>query len=157
MHLCLRMEALNFPLYHFKIKQEGGREQIFDALRRKFLVLTPEEWVRQHVIRYLIEEKGYPPLLIAIEKSITINGLKRRCDIICYNSKKEVLLVVECKAPEVSITQDTFDQVVKYHLSIQAKCIVVTNGKKHYVCLVENEKYNFLETVPTYHEIFTIH
>jgi predicted type IV restriction endonuclease len=153
MHLCLRMEALNFPLYHFKIKQEGGREQIFDALRRKFLVLTPEEWVRQHVIRYLIEEKGYPPLLIAIEKSITINGLKRRCDIICYNSKKEVLLVVECKAPEVKITQETFDQVVKYHLSIGARCIVVTNGKKHYVCLASDLSYSFLSLIPNFTEL----
>lgn len=150
MHLCIRMEALNFPLYEFKIKHEGGREQIFDALRRKFLVLTPEEWVRQHVIKYLIEEKGYPPLLIAIEKSITINGLKRRCDIICYNSKKEVLLIVECKAPEVNITQETFDQVVKYHLSIGAKCIVVTNGKKHYVCSIQNKDYQFIEEIPMY-------
>lgn len=147
------MEALNFPQYTFKINKEGGRLQIFDALRRKFLVLTPEEWVRQHVIRYLIEEKGYPPLLIAIEKSITINGLKRRCDIICYNSKKEVMLVVECKAPEVNITQETFDQVVKYHLSIGTKSILVTNGKKHFVCLIENSNYNLLKSVPHFSDL----
>lgn len=146
------MNSLNFPPYKFIIKNEGGRQQIFDALRRKFLVLTPEEWVRQHVIRYLIEEKGYPPLLIAIEKSITINGLKRRCDIICYNSKKEVLLVVECKAPEVNITQETFDQVVKYHLSIGAKCILVTNGLKHFVCLIDQNKFHFIEHLPLFNQ-----
>lgn len=152
MHLC-EMEALNFPQYTFKINKEGGRLQIFDALRRKFLVLTPEEWVRQHVIRYLIEEKGYPPLLIAIEKSITINGLKRRCDIICYNSKKEVVLVVECKAPEVNITQETFDQVVRYHLSVDAKCILVTNGRKHFVCRLQNSAFQLLESVPSYSDL----
>ncbi len=149
MHLCT-MEALNFPPYEFKIKNEGGRQQIFDALRRKFLVLTPEEWVRQHVIRYLIEEKGYPPLLIAIEKSIEINGLKRRCDIICYNSKKEVLLIVECKSPEVKITQETFDQVVRYHLGINTKIIAVTNGIMHFVCSIENNKYSFLQNIPEF-------
>lgn len=147
------MEALNFPLYNFKIKHEGGREQIFDALRRKFLVLTPEEWVRQHVIRYLIEEKGYPPLLIAIEKSITINGLKRRCDIICYNSKKEVLLVVECKAPEVNITQETFDQVVKYHLSIKSKFIMISNGRNHYFCSTDNSNYSFIKNLPNFSNV----
>lgn len=144
------MEALNFPPYEFKIKNEGGRQQIFDALRRKFLVLTPEEWVRQHVIRYLIEEKGYPPLLIAIEKSIEINGLKRRCDIICYNSKKEVLLIVECKAPDVKITQETFDQVVRYHLGMNTRSILVTNGKKHFACKIRNTEYYFTEEIDTF-------
>lgn len=142
------MRQLSFPQYSFKVKTEDGKQQIFDELRRKFMVLTPEEWVRQHVIKYLIEEKGYPPLLIAVEKSINVNGLSRRCDIICYNSKGEVLMIVECKAPEVKISQETFDQVVKYHLSIKAKSIVVTNGMNHYACLIFGNEYTFLKEIP---------
>lgn len=144
------MRQLSFPQYSFKVKTEDGKQQIFDELRRKFIVLTPEEWVRQHVIKYLIEEKGYPPLLIAIEKAISVNGLSRRCDIICYNSKGEVLLMVECKAPKVKITQETFDQVVRYHLSINAKSIVVTNGINHYACLILDNEYSFLKEIPEF-------
>lgn len=144
------MEALNFPPYEFKIKNEGGRQQIFDALRRKFVALTPEEWVRQHVIRYLIEKKGFPPLLIAVEQQIEINGLKRRCDVICYNSKKEVLMIVECKAPEVKITQEVFDQVVKYHYELKSKSILVTNGLKNYAAELSGNELFFLENVPEF-------
>ncbi len=147
------MRQLSFPQYTFKVKTDDGKQQIFDELRRKFVALTPEEWVRQHVIKYLMTEKGYPPLLIAVEKSIKINGLSRRCDIICYNSKGEVLMIVECKAPEVKITQETFDQVVKYHLSINTKSIVVTNGIKHYVCLIKGKEYDFLEEIPVFQMI----
>jgi hypothetical protein len=141
------METLTFPSYEFKIKNVNGRQQIFDALRRKFVALTPEEWVRQHVIRYLIEEKGFPPLLIAVEQQIEINGLKRRCDVICYNSKKEVLMIVECKAPEVKVTQEVFDQVVRYHYELKSKSILVTNGLKNYFALLSEKEIVFLENV----------
>ena len=122
------MEALNFKNYSFRLKKTDDKLWIFDLIRRKYVVLQPEEWVRQHVVHFLIEEKGYPKSLINVEKKLSVNGLTKRYDVVVYSKKGVVLLVVECKAPNVTITQQTFDQIARYNLSLNAQYLMVTNG-----------------------------
>lgn len=146
------MTSLCFPKYEFRIKTEGKHQMIFDGIRKKWLVLTPEEWVRQHMIRYLIEDKNYPASLMAIEMGITLNGTKKRCDIAMYNNKAEAIALVECKAPTVKITQAAFDQIARYNMELKVKYLVVSNGVKHYCCVIDLEKknYQFLNGIPEY-------
>lgn len=125
------MQELNFPFFQFRTKSEGNKPLIFDAFRKKWVVLTPEEWVRQHVLRYLHEVKDFPIGLTAVEASITINGLKRRCDIIYYNQHKKPVFLVECKAPEVELNQAVFDQVLRYNLTVGVPFLFITNGISH--------------------------
>ena len=116
------------------------------------MVLTPEEWVRQHFVQYLIQEKKYPVSLIAIEKQLTINNLKKRSDILIFSPKGNPSIIVECKAPNIKITQDTFDQIARYNLKLNAKYLIVTNGLEHFYCQMdfENKTYIFLEEIPNY-------
>lgn len=125
---------------------------IFDNLRKKYMVLTPEEWVRQHYVQFLIEEKKYPTTLIAIEKQLTINNRKKRTDILIFNAEGKPDIIVECKAPQIKITQDTFDQIARYNLKLQANYLIVTNGLEHFYCKMdfENETYIFLKEIPDY-------
>ena len=146
------MQALNFPKYSFRFKNSENKVSIFDTIRKKFVVLQPEEWVRQHCIQFLIEEKGYPMSLINIEKELTINALKKRYDIVVFNSDGTIHLIVECKAPKISINQNTFDQIARYNLELNATYLMVTNGLNHYYCQMdfELEKYQFLKDIPNY-------
>lgn len=146
------MQKLNLPSSSFKLKSNEKHTLIFDNLRKKYLVLTPEEWVRQHFVRFLIDVKKYPSSLIAIEKQLTINSLKKRTDIVVFNRKGDPEILVECKAPQININQDTFDQIARYNLSLNANYLIVTNGLEHYFCKMdkENESYIFLEDFPTY-------
>jgi hypothetical protein len=146
------MQALNLPTYNLKIKSKENKFFIFDIIRKKYVVLTPEEWVRQHFLHFLIEEKNYPKSLIAIEKKLTINNLTKRTDILIFNTKGEPHLIVECKAPSIEITQNTFDQIARYNLKLNATYLVVTNGLNHFQCTVdfENESYQFLEEIPEF-------
>ncbi len=146
------MYKLNLPTYKFKIIKKDAKHYIFDAIRKKNIFLTPEEWVRQHFVQYLITEKKYPKSLIALEKEIKVNGLKKRFDILVFNNKGEHEIIVECKAPTIKINQTTFDQIARYNLQLKAKYLIVTNGLKHYYCKIdfENKKYLFLEDVPCY-------
>ncbi len=116
------------------------------------MVLTPEEWVRQHVVKYLIEDKNYPLNHINVEKQIKINGLNKRYDIIVFNSDGSIHLLVECKAPSISISQETFDQIARYNFNLDATYLIVTNGLAHYHCkmLKEDEKYQFLKEIPEF-------
>jgi len=125
---------------------------IFDIIRKKFIVLTPEEWVRQHVIHYLINEKKHPQSLINVEKELTVNGTKKRYDIVTYRSDGSIYLMVECKAPKVKITQQTFDQIARYNLAVKSELLMVTNGLNHYYCNIdyETESYSFLRELPEY-------
>ena len=125
---------------------------IFDNLRKKYLILTPEEWVRQHFVKFLIEEKKYPNTLIAIEKQLIINNLKKRTDIIVFSSDGTPNIIIECKAPKIKITQDTFDQIARYNLKLNANYLIITNGLEHYFCKIdkENETYIFLKDIPNY-------
>ena len=144
------MQKLNFPTYSFRFKNSENKVAIFDEIRKKFIILTPEEWVRQHVVSYLQHEKNYPKSYINVEKLIKIYDLNKRYDIVVYQSDGTINLLVECKAPEVKITQETFDQIARYNLKLKANFLMVTNGLNHYFCQMdfEKEKYVFLNELP---------
>lgn len=146
------MQKLNFPNYEFRLKSSENKLFIFDSIRKKFIQLTPEEWVRQHTVRFLIEQKNYPASLISVEKTIKIANLSKRYDIVAYNPNKSIDLLVECKAPEINITQNTFDQIARYNLILKAKYLMVTNGINTYICQIDlnNQKYIFLKELPEY-------
>ena len=146
------MQNLNFPTYSFRLKNSENNTHIFDVIRKKFVVLQPEEWVRQHCIQFLIQEKNFPISLINVEKVVLINGLKKRYDIVVYNPNGSLALVVECKAPKVKITQSTFDQIARYNLTLKASFLMVTNGLNHYFCTMNPnlESFEFLESLPNY-------
>ncbi len=146
------MQKLNLPFYDFKLKSNEKHTLIFDNLRKKYLVLTPEEWVRQHFVRFLVDEKNYPTTLIAIEKELKINNLKKRTDIVVFNSDGVPDVLVECKSPKIKITQAAFDQIARYNLKLKANYLIVTNGLEHYFCKMdfENETYIFLKDIPNY-------
>ncbi|SFD06246.1 type I restriction enzyme HsdR N-terminal domain-containing protein [Algibacter pectinivorans] len=146
------MQNLNFPTYQFRFKNSENKVSIFDPIRKKFIVLQPEEWVRQHCIQFLVQEKGYPLSLINVEKEIIINDLKKRYDIVVYNPNGSIHLIVECKAPKITINQSTFDQIARYNLELNATYLMVTNGLNHYYCQMdfENERYQFLKDMPEF-------
>ncbi len=146
------MQKLQFPTYSFRFKNSENKIAIFDEIRKKFILLTPEEWVRQHIVQFLLQEKKYPKSYINVEKLIKINDLNKRYDIIVYQPNGELFLLIECKAPEVKITQETFDQIARYNLVLNAKYLMVSNGLNHYFCQMdfENEKYVFLEELPSF-------
>jgi len=144
------MLKLNFPDYTFRFKNSENKSLIFDVIRKKFVRLTPEEWVRQHVVHFLISDKHFSSSLINVEKQLILNNTKKRYDIVVFNSDGSIYLIVECKAPNISISQDTFDQIARYNLVTNAKYLMVTNGSTHYYCQMdyENECFIFLEEVP---------
>ena len=148
------MQKLQFPSYSFRFKNSENKIAIFDEIRKKFILLTPEEWVRQHVVQYLLQDKNYPKSYINIEKLIKVNELNKRYDIVVYQPNGELFLLIECKAPEVKITQQTLDQIARYNLVLNAKYLMVSNGLNHYFCKIdfENEKYVFLEELPNFGE-----
>ncbi|MCP9201118.1 type I restriction enzyme HsdR N-terminal domain-containing protein [Gramella sp. GC03-9] len=146
------MQKLNFPSYSFRFKNSQNKIAVFDDLRKKFIILTPEEWVRQHCVKFLKEEKKYPYSLINVEKQLKLAGLTKRYDIVVFEPDGKIKIVVECKAPSVKITQDTFDQIARYNMSLQAEFLMVTNGLQHFFCKLdyENETYIFLKELPQY-------
>jgi type I site-specific restriction endonuclease len=146
------MQQLNFPIYNFRFKNSENKVSIFDEIRKKFIILTPEEWVRQHVVRFLLEEKKYPKSLINVEKVLIVNGLRKRYDVVVFNPDGSIFVLVECKAPEIKTAQATFDQIARYNLALKAQFLMVTNGHNHYFCQMdfENEKYAFLKELPDY-------
>ncbi|MCG8410737.1 MAG: type I restriction enzyme HsdR N-terminal domain-containing protein [Bacteroidales bacterium] len=149
------MENLNLPSYSFNIKIIEQRKYIFDFLRRKFVILTPEEWVRQNFLRYLVDEKNYSKTLIAVEKEFKLNSLSKRCDAIVYNRKGKPVLIVECKAASVNINQSVFDQIVRYNMKLNVDFLIVTNGLAHYCCKINYAKksYSFLKEIPDFTKI----
>jgi type I site-specific restriction endonuclease len=151
------MENLNLPTYSFKIKSDLQRKLIFDSIRKKYVVLTPEEWVRQNFIRFLVEEKGFPASLIAIEKKVDINLLPQRSDIVLYNKNANPVMIVECKASKVKITQEVFNQIARYNMKLRVPFLVVTNGLRHFCCYMDyNENsFKFLQEIPDYETIKT--
>ena len=151
------MYELNLPKYGIKIANENGHQTIFDVLRRKYVALTPEEWVRQHFVHYLIEHKGYPQSLMANEIQLAISNKKLRCDSVLYDRSLKPRMIIEYKAPTVNITQKVFDQITIYNMLLHVDYLVVSNGIKHYCCRMdyENQKYLFLDDIPNYQEIIT--
>ncbi|WP_289044156.1 type I restriction enzyme HsdR N-terminal domain-containing protein [uncultured Olleya sp.] len=146
------MQKLNFPTYSFRFKNSENKVSIFDVIRKKFVILQPEEWVRQHCVHYLIEVKKYPISLINVEKELKVNDLKKRYDIVVFNTDGSIHLIVECKAPKIIIKQDTFDQIARYNLVLNATYLMVTNGINHYYCNMDfdAEQYHFLKDIPKY-------
>ncbi|SEQ38283.1 Type I restriction enzyme R protein N terminus (HSDR_N) [Hyunsoonleella jejuensis] len=146
------MHKLNFPTYRFRFKSSENKVLIFDIIRKKFVVLQPEEWVRQNCIHYLLEDKGFPKSLINVEKELKINDLRKRYDIVVFKPDGDIYLIVECKAPQIDINQTVFDQIARYNLTLKADYLMVTNGLNHYYCQMnfEKELYQFLRDIPAY-------
>lgn len=148
----MQVQELAFPQYSFRFKSSENKPYIFDAIRKKFVRLQPEEWVRQHVICYLKETHKYPVSLINVEKQIKVKKTSKRYDIVVFKPDGSIFLIVECKAHTIPITQQTFDQIARYNLELQAQYLMVTNGLKHYYCTLDydQKQYHFLEELPTY-------
>ena len=146
------MHALNFPPYSFRFKNSENKIAVFDVVRKKFIILTPEEWVRQHVVNFLLQEKKMPKSLLNVEKQLKVNRVLKRYDLLVYNPDGSIHLVVECKAASVPITQETFDQIARYNLALNATYLMVTNGLQHYYCQMdyEQKKYHFLPDLPVW-------
>lgn len=147
------MRPLNFPMYSFRFKSSENAISIFDIARKKFVILQPEEWVRQNVLHYLVHTKAYPKSLISVERQLTINKVKKRYDIVVHNSMGRVEILVECKAPDITIDQTVFNQIAKYNYQLDATYLMLTNGLEHYHCKMdfENKKYTFLKEIPDFH------
>lgn len=145
------MEKLNLPQYPIKIKQEEGKQYVFDAIRKKYLVLTPEEWVRQNFLQYLIHDKKYPASLIEIEKGLKLNELQKRADSLVYKDSKPYVLI-EFKAPKIKITQEVFEQIGRYNSIFKVPYLIVSNGLEHYCARIDFEQnsFKFLDGVPNY-------
>lgn len=141
------MQRLNFPPAQFRFKNSENKTLIFDPIRKKFIVLTPEEWVRQHVIALLQTHYQIPTTLISVERQLKINQLIKRFDLVVFNKNGSIFLLVECKAPEIPIKQDSFDQIARYNLHVQAQHLFVTNGLEHYFCKLDYERERF-ELIP---------
>lgn len=148
----MKMPQLNLPKVALKTKSVEGTIQVFDVIRKKYFVLTPEEWVRQHFIHYLNTEKNYPMGLMGVEKMVKYNALKTRADIVLYTREGKAKMIVECKAPNIKITQDTFNQIAKYNFKLKVEYLVVTNGIQHFCCRMdyENNSISFLDDIPTF-------
>jgi len=146
---------LNLPHKELILRKQEGKTEVFDSLRKKWIVLTPEEEVRQQFVHFLMEEKHYPAGLLAIEYSLKVNSMKRRADVVAFDGFGHPLLLVECKAPSVKINQEVFDQIARYNLSMKVDYLIITNGLKHYCCQMDmkNQRYYFLEDIPDYQQI----
>ncbi len=145
----------NLPPKNLKLRRQNDKVEVLDVLRKKWLVLTPEEEVRQQFVHYMMDEKKYPAGLLAIEYSLRVNSLKRRADVVAFNRFGHPLLLVECKAPSVKIDQKVFDQIARYNLSMKVDYLIVTNGLEHFCCQLDfqNNKYHFLQDIPLFDEI----
>jgi hypothetical protein len=149
------MRKLNLPDYEFKLREEDGKQFVLDIFRKKYVLLTPEEEVRQRFAQYLIRGKDYPASLMMTEVSMQLNKMIKRCDILVHKPAGKPAVLVECKAPEVKITRATFDQAARYNMVFRVKYLMVTNGLKHYCCYVdfEHQKVAFLDEIPDYGEL----
>ena len=149
------MFRLNLPQYEIKISEKDGKRMIFDFLRRKYVALTPEEWVRQHFTHYLVEHKGYPKGLLGNEIELQIGDKKLRCDSILYNKVAQPQMIIEYKAPTVPLQQKVFDQISAYNLLLRVDYLIISNGMEHYCCKMdyEHQKYLFLQDIPDYEKL----
>lgn len=149
------MQPLNLPECPLTIKKQSNRLFVFDTQRKRYVALTPEEWVRQHFIHLLIGHLGYPAARLAVEHQIELNGMKKRCDAVFFATDARPLLIVEVKAPTVPITQAVFDQVAVYNLRLGVQFFMVSNGLEHYCCRIDraHNRYDFLPALPTYGEL----
>ena len=149
------MFELNLPPFDVKISTEGGKKRIFDFIRKRYVALTPEEWVRQHFVHFLADYKQYPASLMANEVNLKLNGMSRRCDTVVYDRSLAPRVIVEYKAPSVEITQKVFDQICRYNMVLQVSYLIVSNVLAHYCCRMDYaaQDYSFLPDIPSYNEL----
>ena len=150
------MQTLNLPEFSFRTRiNDKGKTEIFDSIRKKWLLLTPEEWVRQHFAMFLINQKKYPASLMAIEKGLKVNNLAKRTDIVQYNKQGNPIVIVECKAPKIKITEDTFAQAAMYNLQMKVDYLIMTNGITHFCCKIDNvtHKLQYLKDIPMFDDL----
>ncbi len=149
------MYRLNLPQYEIKVAERNGKTVIFDNLRRRFVSLTPEEWVRQHFVHFLTGHKGYPAALLANEVELTCGQKRLRCDSVLYDISARPRMIIEYKSPEIALTQKVFDQISVYNMLLHVDYLIVSNGLQHYCCKMDYEKrtYAFLKEIPEYEEI----
>ncbi|MCR4603919.1 MAG: type I restriction enzyme HsdR N-terminal domain-containing protein [Prevotella sp.] len=143
---------INLPSYEIKLRERSGKREIFDFLRRRYVALTPEEWVRQHFVHFLIEHKGYPKGLLANELELRVGEKRMRCDTVVYDSSLHPKMIVEYKAPDVVITQRVFNQITVYNMQLHVDYLIVSNGLQHFCCRMDyaQGRYDFLEDIPAY-------
>ncbi len=154
----MQLPQLNFPEYRFKLQRSSDEAQslkIFDIIRKKYVRLTPEEWVRQHLLHFLVNERKFPQSLIGVEKKLRINELEKRTDVVIFSTAMNPLILAECKAPGVAVTQAVFDQAARYNMSLKVGYFLITNGMETFVCRIDEEKkaYVFLKEIPHYSEV----
>jgi len=149
------MNRINLPTFAIKFRETDGKRQIFDFLRRRYVTLTPEEWVRQHFVHFLVEHLGYPQGLLANEVELRVGDKKLRCDTLLYNKEMQPRMIIEYKAPDVELTQRVFEQISAYNSLLQADYLVISNGLEHYCCRRSQEEggYSFLKEIPLYREL----
>lgn len=149
------MSGLNLPSYPLKCITQNGKKMVFDRLRKQYVRLTPEEYVRQHFVNYLIENQHYPEALLANEIQISLGNVKKRCDTILYNKHLDPLVVIEYKAPNIEITQSVFDQIIRYNMKLKVPWIIVSNGLSHYCCKIDfsDGSYRFEKEIPDYEQL----
>ncbi len=153
----MQLTKLNLPEFDPKLTMRGNEQLIFDVVRRKHIVLTAEEWVRQHFLNYLIKHKAYPIGLIRVEQQVLVSGMPQRADIVVYSRNGQPIMVVECKAPGVELSNSTFAQAARYNISLGANYLVITNGMDHFCCKVnlESNSYLFLKDIPDFDDLQT--
>jgi type I site-specific restriction endonuclease len=150
----MSLATLNFPKFEFRFqKNEKGNLQVFDIIRKKFIEATPEEWVRQNIIHYLINHKQVPASMISIEKQLLLNSTKRRTDLVIFNSNLKPLLIIECKAPQIEINQLTINQALRYNIELNVPAIFLSNGLQHIFLKLENNEPKVLKEIPDYHSL----
>ena len=149
------MQPLHFPSYEFRTRSAGGRDQIWDAWRRKWIALTPEEWVRQHLARYLCEDRGYPSGRIVLEFNLSVHGLKRRADLVLFDANGKPSLLAECKAPDVALSESVVTQMARYNLTARVPWLIMTNGLMHYCARMHAESGNWewVSAIPAFGEL----
>jgi len=146
----IQFPALNLPAVDFRFSAEGQSKQIFDFVRKKFVSLTPEEWVRQHFLHFMVNEKKYPASLMGVEMMVRVNELSQRADIVVYNNEGKPWMIVECKKTDVALTQETFYQIARYNLKLQVPYMVITNGQEHYCLFFNGKEFEYLDDLPIY-------
>ncbi len=146
------MFIIHFPEFDFKVKTENGKRLIFDKARKKYVAITPEEWVRQHILHYLIDVKRYPVGFISVEHAIAVNNMQKRCDIVVFDKRFRPALIVECKQPEIALAQNIFDQAGRYNLTLQVPYLAITNGTDNMAAQLDLKtgRIDFLEDYPEY-------
>lgn len=149
------MNELNLPPFEMRVRNSGGHRQVLDVLRRRYVALTPEEWVRQHFVHFLMEHKGYPKGLLANEVELRVGEKRLRCDTLLYNKAMQPQMIVEYKAPDIAITQRVFNQITAYNILLHVDYLVVSNGREHYCCRMDyaQKGYTFLREIPSYADI----